>query len=286
MTPQDYYREQSLISDAGDYTYLFDALPDDIESICQAVQNVIVHYFAGGYKPPQDRLPEVDTRYVKNILKRIIELDDKPLSESRPLEKRFLGCCRDFTMLTVSILRHKGIPARARYGTATYFVKDYYIDHVVVEYWNGKSWQMVDSQLSPAPHWNFDLRDVPRSHFIVGARGWQMAEHEGLDPKRIGLGEERGGWEFILYETILDIAALNKEEMLCWEGWGIGFMRYDDLTPDDKALLDKLAVSTQNPDAFDEWRELYQDPRLKLPNVVYSFTPAGNPADFPIAVTL
>ena len=286
MTPQDYYRKQSSISDAGEYSYLFDALPDDIESICQAVQNVIVHYAAGGYKPPKDRLPEVDTRYVKHILKRVIELEDKPLSESRPSEKRFVGCCRDFTMLTVSILRHKGIPARARYGTATYFIKDYYVDHVVVEYWNGERWKMVDSQLSPQPWWNFDLRDVKPSHFVLGARGWQMAEHEGLDPKRIGLGAEMGGWAFILYESLLDLAALNKEEMLCWEGWGLGTKQYEEMNAEDKALMDKIATVTQNPDGFQEWRELYQDPRLRLPNVVYSFTPAANPADFPIVVTL
>jgi hypothetical protein len=286
MTPQEYYREQSPISDAGDYAKLFDALPNDIESICQLVQNLIVHYFAGGYQAPQERLPELDTRYVQAILKRIMELDDRPLSEARPVENRFLGCCRDFTMLTVSILRHKGIPARARYGTATYFVKDYFIDHVVVEFWNGERWQMVDSQIPQAPHWGFNVQDIPPNRFYVGARGWQMAEHEGLDPKRIGLGAERGGWEFILYETILDIAALNKEEMLCWEGWGIGFMRYEDLTADDKALLDKLAVITQNPDAFEEWLAIYEHPKLKMPNVVYSFTPAGNPEEYPIAVTL
>jgi hypothetical protein len=286
MTPQEYYRDQSPISDAGDYTSLFDALPDDIASICQAVQNLIVHYFAGGYQAPPDRLPEVDTRYIKAILNRIMDLDERALTEARPVEKRFLGCCRDFTMLTVSILRHKGIPARARYGTADYFVKDYFIDHVVVEFWNGERWQMVDSQIPQAPHWGFNVQDIPPNRFFVGARGWQMAEHQGLDPKRIGLGAERGGWEFILYETLLDLAALNKQEMLCWEGWGLGAMPYGTLTAEDKALLDRVALATQNPDAFEECLELFQHPRLKLPNVVYSFTPAGNPAEYPIAVTL
>jgi hypothetical protein len=286
MTPQEYYREQSAISDAGDYAKLFDAVPNDIESICQAAQNITVHYAAGGYKPPKDRLPEVDTRYVKSILHRVMELDDRPLTESRPTEKRFVGCCRDYTMLTVSMMRHKGIPARARYGTADYFMKGYHVDHVVVEYWNGDHWQMVDSQLSQDPWWNFDVRDVPRDRFIVGARGWQMAEHEGLDPERIGLGAELGGWQFILYETILDIAALNKQEMLCWEGWGIGFTLYNDLTDEDKALLDRLAVITQDPNAFEAFLDIYQNPKLKLPNAVYSFTPAANPADFPIVVTL
>ena len=89
----DYYLPQTQISDPGQYAHLFDALPDDIDSLCRAVRNIYVHYLSNGY--PEAHKSDVDLRHIEKILARVMERDDRPLTEKRPLEKRFVGCCRD-----------------------------------------------------------------------------------------------------------------------------------------------------------------------------------------------
>lgn len=50
---------------------------------------------------------------------------------------RFVGCCRDFSLLFVAALRGRGVPARTRIGFAGYFAPDFHHDHVVAELWDG-----------------------------------------------------------------------------------------------------------------------------------------------------
>jgi hypothetical protein len=47
------------------------------------------------YEIPEDRLPEIDARFAEAMLTRIVQLDDRPLTEERPPERRLVGCCRD-----------------------------------------------------------------------------------------------------------------------------------------------------------------------------------------------
>jgi len=288
MTPQEFYVQQSTITDPGTHTALFDAIPDDIESICQASRNVLNHYIGDPrYKPAKERWGDLDTRYVSKIVDRVLELDDSPLTEARSDENRFVGCCRDFTALTVSIMRHKSIPARSRYGTAVYFEEGYYWDHVIVEYWNGGRWIPVDAQLSHEDRdWGFDIRDVPRDQFLVAGKGWQLVRDEKFDAAKFGLGSIRGGLEFIVTEMMLDIAALNQEEHLCWECWGYSDQFYNTYTEEDYAFLDEVAAITQDYAAFEQWRELFKHPKLALPAQVNSFSPAADPAQYPIKVQL
>lgn len=288
MNQQDFYLQQSRITDPINYTYLFEDVPDDIESICRASRNVINHYFGDlRYKPPKSRWSEIDTRHVSKILERVIELDDRPLTQTRDDDKRFVGCCRDFTVLTIAMMRHKGIPARARYGTASYFEEGYYWDHVIVEYWNGERWIGVDSQLpvEASDEFGFDLRDVPRDKFLVGGRGWQLFR-EGMDPRIFGLGAKAGGTEFVITEMLLDLAALNREEHLCWEGWGYSDTAYESYTQDDLTLLDEVAAVTQDNDAFEQWRELFTHPKLVIPPQVTSYSPAADPSAYPLTVSI
>ncbi len=278
MTPQMYYASHSRITAPGDQSDVYAGLPGEIGAISQIVQGLVLHYMADRnlYDYPRERTGEIDTRYVPDILRRIRELDDRPLSENRPPSKRFVGCCRDFTVLAISMLRQHGIPARARHGFAAYFVPDHYIDHAVVEFWNGSAWQLADSEISQQ-HFPFNVLNVPRDQFIVGGKAWQMCRSGQADPERFGLGPGVPvcGWWFIQGRMLQDLAALNKHEMLCWDEWSYG-MEDAVLTDDDRALLDHLAKVTQQGDAgFAEVQRLFGDePRLKLPNPFMSFSPA------------
>ena len=78
-------------------------------------------------------------------------LEDLPADVSSLIEyeKRLCGTCRDFTSLTVAMLRHKGVPARARCSFGAYFNPGSLEDHWFVEYWNTdeQHWQLVDAQI-------------------------------------------------------------------------------------------------------------------------------------------
>ena len=291
MTPHEFYLQQSYITDPKEYSVLFDAIQNDVESICKAAQNVIVHYFGNPkYKPPKNRWVEADTRSVSKILDIVLRMDSRPLCEERVFENRFVGCCRDFSVLTVSIMRHKGIPARVRYGTANYFEKGYYWDHVIVEYWNGLSWVRVDPQLSHQDRdWGINIRDLPIDTFFPGARGWQLVRSGQEQATKFGLGSQRGGIEFVLVEMLLDLAALNREELLCWEGWGYSSMDYKDFSEEDKLFLDRVAATilTLDNQSFQEWLELFKHPRLLVPSEIISFSPAAHDSSvYPIKVHL
>ena len=67
----------------------------------------------------------------------------------RAADGRYVCVCRSFTLLFVAMLRHQGVPARARCGFGAYFEKGKFYDHWVAEYWNTaeKRWVMVDSQV-------------------------------------------------------------------------------------------------------------------------------------------
>ena len=291
MPNLEYYRQQSVFTDPGPHARLYDALPSDIGEICHIARALIVHYAALGSKPPADRIGEIDCRYLRVMLDRMLELDDRPLTDSRVIGNRLVGCCRDHTALAVSILRHQGIPARARYGASAYIEPGYFCDHVIIEYWNGARWVGVDSELGPdeIDMWKveFDPLDVPADQFIRGGAGWLMCRAGAADPDRFGLGPASPlhGWEFIVTEMLLDLAALNRREMLCWDSWGIANNSLD-LSEADKTFLDEIARATLDEARADERARLFADERLRLPPVIQSYSPAAKPEEMPLDVVL
>lgn len=290
QSPQSYYASQSFITDPKEYTNLYEHLPRTVSEVSKVSQGLVLHYVGDKwqYNYPPERTNEINTRYVSDIIKRILELDARPLNEPRTPDTRFIGCCRDFTALSVSMLRQGGIPARSRHGFADYFEPGYYVDHVVVEYWNGQEWKLCDSEIMQE-YFNFNVLDVPRDRFIVGGKAWQMCRAGQADPERFGLGSAVPikGWSFIRSRMMQDLAALNKTEMLCWEEWVFDGPQ-EELSESDLALLDHVAEVTQQGDAgFAEWRRLFtEDERLRLPKVFNNFSPAHPGEELPLEMSL
>ena len=114
-----YYAQAGSITVPGPYAYLFADLPTGIPTLVKTVQGVMLHIFwaeAYGLKLTEERKTEVNLRHVNRQLARILELDDRPLTEARPHERKLVGNCRDFSVMLTAILRHQGVPARARCG--------------------------------------------------------------------------------------------------------------------------------------------------------------------------
>ncbi len=283
------YAMQTEYSDPGVHAHLFDALPDDVAGIAAVVRNLLTHYRGGGIEFTGDRLAEIDHRWVEAMLTTDQKRNGTPLAEPREPFDRVVGCCRDYTLLTVSALRHKGIPARSRIGFADYFQGGYNHDHVVVEYWNGDRWVMSDAQLDPSGDYRFDIRDMPRGPFLEEPRGpflsaaevWLGVRSGDLDADLFGIDPGSpisGGW-FIRNYVHFQLAHLQGDELLLWDNWGT---MTDTLDGADVQLTDEIAtllVASDNGDetATKQLADLYHtNPALTFTGRSFVTSPASD----------
>ena len=272
----DFYRAPVDLSDAGLHSGMLDDLPRDIPSLVKLVQGLLIHEHmtdAYGVALPPERRAESHARSVESMLAAIAARDPRALTAPRAVGDRYVCVCRSFTLLLVAILRHQGVPARARCGFGAYFEKGKFYDHWVAEYWNAdeRRWIMVDAQIDDRQRRMFgiafDTLDVPRDRFLVAGDAWTLCRSGKEDPQNFGILDMHGLW-FIASNIVRDLAALNNREMLPWDVWG-AMKRGDDGL--DLAFFDRLAELTQQPDRdFSEIRALYGDPRLAVPGTVFN----------------
>ena len=96
--------------------------------------------------------------------------------------------------------------------------------------------------------------------------------------------EDTRGWPYLRHNLVHDLAALNKLEMILWDGWGL--IQQEGVSGTDLALLDEVAELTRTPDdaGSDALRRVYEDDaRLRVPSEVTSYSPAS---EGPIRVAL
>jgi len=283
---QDYYATHGPITDPGPERKAFEGLPADLPTLTRIVQGLVFHYFADehifGWTPPKSRMPEIDARTVRAMLRQLRALDDRPLTEPRPPERRMLGCCRDFTVLLCAMARHHGIPVRARVGFATYFSPDFHTDHEILEWWDAgeRRWKLLDPELSErhVAHLKigFDPFDVPRDAFLVGGQAWQLCRSGVADPDTFGLdprAPQPRGMGFVRGHVVQDLAALNKLELLLWDIWGLMEAPPDAALP----LLDDVAEGTLAGDSLTDLQRWYALPGLAVPPRVRCLSPARGP---------
>ena len=253
-------------------------LPRDPGELAVLVRHLIIHRGEGerlGHEIPPERLHhDAESRYVSEILRILRERSDRPLTEPRAYQDRFVGTCRDFALLHVSLLRATGTPARVRGGFGTYFVDGFHEDHWVTEYrLPDGSWRLADPQvLHPGYGLDFDPLDVPRDRFVVSGDAWRAVRSGAADPETFGLSWDeslRGTW-FVRHSLVLDLACRNGVETLPWDGWPplAGVEKDDTVSADDLGLLDALAAATE-----EEARFLSEDPRLAPPREIVSLAP-------------
>jgi hypothetical protein len=284
------YLRQSPFTSPGSYASQFDPLPDDVRGLCKVVQGLLVHYRDENLAlrhVPKRRYREVNLRYVDRMLARILELDPRPLSQPRPLNRRLIGCCRDFAVLFTSMARHKGIPTRVRVGFANYFsyAPGFWIDHTIAERWEGnrRGWRLVDPEqstvLARENRLDFDPAEVPWGRFIVGGQAWKMCRTGEADPSRfcVAPGSEPRGLWFVRSRLMLDLGALNREELLLWDSWKA-------TAPDARmtrprlAALDQVAsVTGRSPPSVSAASKMYQSGGLRHTPSVGCYSPVCPP---------
>jgi hypothetical protein len=281
------YADQTQYSDPGVHAGLFDALPSDIAGLTSVIRNLLIHYRGGGIEFTGDRYEEINHRWVSAMLATDQRRNGTALATPREPFDRVVGCCRDYTLLTVSALRHKGIPARSRIGFSSYFTPGFNHDHVVVEYWNGERWVMVDSQLDPGPHWSFDPQDMVPGWFRSAAEVWLGYRTGDLDPDDFGVDPSlpiRGAW-FIRNYVLFQLSHLRGDELLLWDGWGAMSGELDgDLTKVDEIARLLVAADAGDDSATEVLAARYAaDPDLRPGERILQLSPAGDP---PVTVDL
>ncbi|MEQ0563866.1 transglutaminase-like domain-containing protein [Amycolatopsis sp. NEAU-NG30] len=286
----DFYVSHSRFSDPGAHAEWLDATPSDIASLRDAAFQLVFHYWAHGditqHGFPPGRHTEITLRYAEDMWARLRELDPTPPGGPRPPLHRIVGCCRDFTLLFVSMARHHGIPARVRVGFAGYLMPGWYLDHVVAEVHDGTGWRLVEPGYGEPGAVGFDLLDVPRDQFLTGPDAWTAARTGKADPDRMVVSPDLDvpflrGIPYARHNLVLDLAALNKHEMLQWDLWG----DLDDsafLTPAALARADELAGLMTGADT-DRLRAAFDADDVRVPPVIRTLTP---PAQHPAEVVL
>jgi hypothetical protein len=278
----DAFARSGAMTSPGSHTSLFDPLPKDVSGLSEIVQGLNIHEYmasAYGFTVPEERKSETQIRSLEKMLELLLALDDRPLTEARPPEKRLVGVCNHFAVFMVGALRAKGVPARARWGFGSYFNPPFFEDHVLTEYWNpsGARWIRVDAQLAPvyqqAMKLDFGILDVPHDRFVIAGDAWAQCRAGQADPSKYGIfqGNLRGLW-FIAGSLVKDLAALNRIEMLPWDVWGAMPKPGTRLSEDQLEFFDRLAALTREPDGwFDEIRDLYEgDDRVRIPATVFN----------------
>jgi hypothetical protein len=274
-----FYTQPGPLSDAGAHRDALVALPGDVPALLAAVQGNLVHQALThlyDFELTDAQRETAHFRSATGILGRILDEDQRPLTDSREPRHRFACTCRTFTLVTVAALRAHGTPARARCGFGNYFPGDWHIDHWVAEHWDGERWVLSDAQMDPVQvkefGLDFDPADVPRDRFVVAGQAWTAYRAGELDADKCGLpgvpGGESGPW-WIAGNLIRDVAALSNMELLPWDDWGAMPAPEDEIGPDLTALFDELAAVTADPATAAEVRSRYAaDERLRVPEQV------------------
>lgn len=116
-----YWASQSPVTDPGTLAAkAIDELPAELSALREASSQLVFHYRAGGdfaaNGVPGDRASEINTCYADAMFTRLLERGEPSLARERPAPDRFVGCCRDATVLFLALARHKAIPARGQGG--------------------------------------------------------------------------------------------------------------------------------------------------------------------------
>jgi hypothetical protein len=166
------WKNQSKFTDPGAAGAVIDELPADLAALREASSRLVFHYRADGdwaeNGVPAERAGEIDTRYADAMFALLLSRGESALARKRLPPDRVVGCCRDSTLLFVSLARRKGIPARMRVGFAAYLQPGLLIDHVVAGGVGRGRWPLAahrrgdEQQLDPGGRRTTRRLDGPR----------------------------------------------------------------------------------------------------------------------------
>ena len=179
----DFYKHYSKFTDPGEYAYLYKDLPTSLLELCKIIRSQYTNpYGSDEVQLPKERANEI-MKYptVKSALEGLLSYDSSGLVLNRKPENRLGLICRDNAILLASILKHRGTPARVRYGFAPYLIPGFHVNHVICEVWNEKEkrWMLVDPST--------DRIDFNREEFDFSNDVWLKMQKKEIDPNLYGV---------------------------------------------------------------------------------------------------
>ncbi len=189
---KDFYKQTSIYTHLGLYSYFAKKLTDDIDELCILQRKQIIHpiayknseirkqnkcFWGDMTKVPITRLNYEDDLFptASAMLNELLRKDIN-YNINRKAEDKIHITCRGQAILLTSILKAKGYSARVRSGYGTYIKTDgKNYDHWITEYFdeNKNRWILVDAdEHCPDHELNFDINDIPRDKFIFGAEAY------------------------------------------------------------------------------------------------------------------
>ena len=207
----DFYRQYSPYTDPGEYAYLYENLPDSLSELCNLIRSQFIHPYAElpRYREqiPKERWDEAFSYpSVKSILEGLLSYDSSGIVKNRKPEARLVLGCNQNAILLASILKYRGIPARVRYGHATYIIPGFHVSHTICEVWNGKEmrWMLVDPST--------DMVDFSRERFDLSNELWLKMQNGEIDPNLYGIPGRYSGQVSIAGKVCTDFASILGTE--------------------------------------------------------------------------
>ncbi len=281
-----FYSAHSAHSDPGSLVQLYTDVPRGLPAAHVAVQGLLIHVFRAGLydvKLTPEQKEAVYLYHVSDMLGAIMADDPRPLTEARAPKKRLVGTCRSYSMMLCSMLRHQGTPARLRNCFANYLKPGKWADHWLCEYWVAEEgrWAIADGQLDAvqreALNIDFDPLDVPDDRVARAGDMWGRCKRGEVDPELCGM-MDFWGMDYVKGNVSCDLVAVNKVEMLPWDGTAFGEIPYERLSGSELALLDRIAEATWPEVRLAEARELYSEhPELHAKKVPYVLAKPPSP---------
>ena len=270
MDTLTYFASQSALTDLGKYGEQYAAVPADVTAICGVVQGLFLKQ-EERYKYPivNERLLGTHARQASAVLDWVMKLKKGGnVVDVREIPDRFLASSSDYANLFVAICREKGIAARKRVGFCNGTSCDY------AEYWDGSAWKQID------PSGLIEGEIVPAAKAWTACRaGEQCACQYEADAQH-----KHTGWEALRTNLILDLAAMNKVELLNWDRYGWLLRPFEDFSDKALATMDKAAAALVNED-MDAILAIYENEEgLQAPRIIKCDTPLVPPhkAELPL----
>jgi hypothetical protein len=247
----NFYRQYSSATDPGKYAYLYENLPDSLTELCSLIRSQFIHPYAElpKYREqiPKERWNEM-FRYssVKSILEGLVTYDSSGLTKERQPEDRLILGCWHNSILLASILKSRGIPARVRYGHATYIAPGYHISHGICEVWNEGEmrWMLVDPSM--------DMVDFSRDKFDISNKAWLQLQQKEIDPNLFGIPGKYSGPGSIVAKLCSDLASILGTEYTIFQYAPILDFMFEedkDLTAEHIEILNRVSELMQSIDA-------------------------------------
>lgn len=280
----DFYLQFSQFTNPGLYKdALLKTLPDKIEDIGFLVRKNIIHRvtlkrgnigsnadfrYGDMTKVPWFRQPEDDNfPTVLSILGELYRRDAKGLTLERKTEDKMILTCRFVAILTASLLKIKGIPARVRSGFAPYFnVSSFFgkksVDHWITQYWSKEKnrWVTVDVDGSIEGYLKFNPYDIPKDVFDFSADAWFNVRSGKIPEEYFYNAGGFSGLVTVAWELFYDFHSLMNNEIIYFHHPEIAMLsNFKQITEKELIKIDDLASLMQDPDQnFDKLREIWE----------------------------